>query len=325
MNIGYVAGTSGGHINPLISLSMKHKAESLSIQNHYFFTTNKSIDLEVITAAPKNVIDFHLGYNLENVPYLESIFKKIWYGVKVIYIFFLSLIALWKFDIQEIYTTGSYIAIPFTLAAKVMRIPIHLYHLDENPGRAGKLIHFYATDAFICFEKTRDRFKKYSTPIFKILYPIRFNSSHKISSENAKKILNISLDKKVILILGGSQGALKINNDVINKLKEIDSSNYYILHQTGKDHYEYVQNAYKKIGIKSDVFSYASNIDLYYNAADFIIARAGAGTLAEIVFFKKKALIIPLKNFANNHQENNAISYLQEYPDLITVSDSVYF
>ena len=113
-----------------------------------------------------------------------------------------------------------------------------------------------------------------------------------------------------ILILGGSQGAKKLNEtlpqcfDLINK--EIDSKKLNIVHQTGQSSYESVLDFYSKSKINAEVYEFIDNIEEYYSKADLIVARSGAGTLAEICAVGRASILIPFPYATHNHQYHNA-------------------
>jgi UDP-N-acetylglucosamine--N-acetylmuramyl-(pentapeptide) pyrophosphoryl-undecaprenol N-acetylglucosamine transferase len=316
--VGYVSGNSGGHLVPLITLAMEEKKQNHETQL-IFFTTKKSIDETYIKNTPNGLIDKHIAYNLSDVP--VNFFAKIYYCFRIFYFFVLSLFSLWKYDIQQLHTTGSYIALPVCLAAKTLNIPIYLYHVDAYPGKASQKIQSLATTIFYSFDITKKLNFKYANKMLYRNYPIRFSNKNIYSSEEAKKILNIPQYKKVILILGGSQGSMEINHACIEAFKKFDQkNNIYVFHQTGNLELNYLKENYNQLEIQHRVQSFYDNLELIYTAADKIITRAGAGSLAEIAFFKKPALIIPLKNCAQNHQVHNGKIYAEQYPKIMSLT-----
>lgn len=317
--IGYVSGNSVGHLGPLVTIAKEHK--KIPNISTVFFTTKKEIDTTYIeNIGKKESVDIHISYELQNIP--DSFFAKIFYVFKVFYFIILSLFALWKYEIQELHTTGSYIALPICAAATVLRVPIYLYHIDAYPGKASHMLEKYATTIYYAFEITKKNSPKYAFKMVHKPYPIKYSLDQKISIIEAKKKLGIPINKKVIFIFGGSQGSIEINDACIEAIKDIDHNNFYIFHQTGISNVENIKKIYKDNNINVIVQSFYNDLSLIYSAADFIITRAGAGALAEIAFFGKKALIIPLKNAAQNHQVKNAELYINEYPQLMSMTIS---
>jgi UDP-N-acetylglucosamine--N-acetylmuramyl-(pentapeptide) pyrophosphoryl-undecaprenol N-acetylglucosamine transferase len=133
--------------------------------------------------------------------------------------------------------------------------------------------------------------------------------------------LGLDASKKTILILGGSQGSLELNKVLANCLAKNPSlqSKINIIHQTGAlDTNDWAQS-YKTMGIDYIVFDYKHDLSLYYQTADIIIGRAGAGTIFESLFFEKPCILVPLEIVGNNHQLHNAQAIAQEHPEPFTV------
>jgi UDP-N-acetylglucosamine--N-acetylmuramyl-(pentapeptide) pyrophosphoryl-undecaprenol N-acetylglucosamine transferase len=95
----------------------------------------------------------------------------------------------------------------------------------------------------------------------------------------------------------------------------VDAHRYHIIHQVGNHDGAGMRSEYDRYGISHTVFHFSDMIALYYAAAHIIVSRAGAGSLFEIEFFKKKAIIIPLPRHVTSHQEQNGIAFERAYPD----------
>ena len=153
-------------------------------------------------------------------------------------------------------------------------------------------------------------------------YPVKFNNHDKaISQKQARQNLNLSPNKKTVMILGGSQGSLFLNQ-TIKKLIGINprlSKSIQIIHQTGSLDQANLQKFYEQQAIQAIVFSYDKEMINYYVSADLVICRAGAGTLAEVTFFEKKCITIPLETKATSHQVDNAYAIAKRYPNLVKV------
>ena len=125
------------------------------------------------------------------------------------------------------------------------------------------------------------------------------------SQEECKKKLGFEADKPLLLVFGGSQGAMKINNALYECLDKTPKS-FQLLHLTGQeDNSEFIEKA-EAAGIKHSILTSSSAMQDCLRASDLIVCRAGASSLAEIAFFEKATLFIPLKIAAENHQYYNA-------------------
>ena len=109
-----------------------------------------------------------------------------------------------------------------------------------------------------------------------------------------------------IIFLGGSQGAKQINDIAIQNAPLLASRGISIIHQTGKSDYERVKEAYRKMGIKADIFPFTKELAKKMAQADFAVSRAGASTLWELCANALPALFVPYPYAASNHQYYNA-------------------
>ncbi len=231
--------------------------------------------------------------------------------------FIKSFFYLCKYRPEKIITTGGVIAIPVCIAGFLLRIPIIIYSLDAKPGKAIKALIPFAHSIITCFSSTQHFF-----PALKCSfgpYPIKFNNNDSsLNTNDAKNNLGLSPHKKTVVILGGSQGSLFLNNCIkqfiTDSLFPLDT--LQIIHQTGSLDTTDWQTFYTSYNITAHVFSYHPNLSTIYAAADLIICRAGAGTLFEIKFFNKRCIIIPLKTSTTSHQIDNALAMINEYPEL---------
>ena len=128
-------------------------------------------------------------------------------------------------------------------------------------------------------------------------------------------------DKKFsILILGGSQGARKLNAVLPDCIAMISDKNISVIHQAGKTDYDAVLNKYSELNIDASVYEFVDNIQDHYAAADLIVARSGAGTLAEICSIGRASILVPFPFATHNHQYHNA-KVLQECGAALLIED----
>jgi UDP-N-acetylglucosamine--N-acetylmuramyl-(pentapeptide) pyrophosphoryl-undecaprenol N-acetylglucosamine transferase len=238
----------------------------------------------------------------------------------ILYSLLVSFYYVVKYKPTEIITTGGVIALPVCYVGFLLRIPITIYCLDAVPGKAITAIAPCATTINVCFESTKQFFKHAHF----VPYPIKYSAHDtRISREDACKQLQLDPQKKTIVILGGSQGSISLNNYIKQWIMDASCPHNSInsIHQTGSADTTDWQQLYAQHKIPAKVFSYQDNLAPIYAAADLIICRAGAGTLFEAVFFAKKTIVIPLKTKTTTHQQDNAHAMTQEHPDLFTRID----
>lgn len=315
--ICFVAGKSGGHIIPALTLAQK--AREKHEQTHIlFFSTASSLDKKITEAT--STINQHISLALENVPYKRPWRFPIFFW-QLIRSFFSALKYLQKNKPETVISTGGYIAIPVCLAARILRIPIELFELNVLPGKATTFLAPFAQIIHLCFEETQKNLSKKSCKLAE--YPIRYKpvENAKQAQEIAINKLELDPSKKTVLVLGGSQGSLNINT----KIKKWVSENpqlkdtMQIIHQTGALDQTNWQTFYTNAGIKAVTADFFNDLETLYQAADLVVCRSGAGSLFETIFFKKPCITIPLETKSNTHQVHNALAMRKRFPSLVEV------
>jgi len=313
----FVAGRSGGHLIPALTLA--HKAQTENRQTKIlFFSTSTKLDKKITETAQN--IDWHVPLTLENVPY-----KKIYrYPIFFWHFFqslFIALRQLRKKKPSVVISTGGYIALPVCFAAKMLGIPIELFELNVVPGKTTRFLSPVARTIHLCFEKTKRLLSAQKCKLSN--YPNRFScpTDNQPSREHMLKKIGFSPEKKTVLVLGGSQGSLFINNLIKQWIShEHDLHNtVQVIHQIGTFDDTDWPALYKKMHVGALVFDFCNDLATYYPVADLVICRSGAGSLFETMFFKKQCITIPLETKTNTHQVHNALAMQQLHPTLVTV------
>lgn len=300
--ICFVAGHSGGHIIPCMTLA--HQQQPSTIIG---ITTNNGFDAQIIRNAHVQKI---LGLPLQKIPH--SWYQYPFFIIKLLYTFVRSYIFLIREKPSLLITTGGLIAIPACIAARCLRIPVELYELNVEPGKTITLLARLFKKVNICFAQTKNYLSRNECAI--VPYPVRFTQQHYAEQQSILKNLNFDPLKKTILILGGSQGSLWLNNFFKDFITTYTNNDIQVIHQIGiNDNHDWKQ-FYQQKNISAIVFDYYHHIENYYQAADLIICRAGAGTLAEIAYFNKTCIVVPLQTKQTNHQRLNAQTFAQKNP-----------
>ena len=314
--ICFVAAKSGGHILPCLTLA-SHLKETAYNASVLFISAKNQLDYQLTHNHPN--IDRNIYITLCNIPYkkpylLPKFFLQLIWATLKIFLFFI------KKRPEKIISSGGYIATPVIIAGSLLRIPIELWELNVIPGKAIKWLSFFAQRINICFPETINHFSPKKCHLSS--YPIRYHEGEKSSPLLCKEKLNLKKNLKTIFILGGSQGSKELNEmvkEILNK-NVLLAKKIQVIHQTGPHNPELIEEWYKKHNIAAHVFTYKNNLACMYNAADIIISRAGAGALAEIIFFEKPAIIIPLTTIQTDHQIHNAQSIAKQFPQRIIVA-----
>lgn len=315
MKILFTGGGTGGHITPIIAVTREirklYQGENLQFlylgpkdEFASVLLNNEGIKIKQVFAGK---IRRYLGIK-SVIQNLRDIFLKIPIGVfqSFFYIFFSSP--------DLIFSKGGFGSIPGVIAGKILMVPVFLHESDVVPGMASRFLSKLSLEIFVSFPKTEYfPFKK----MILVGNPIRREILDELK-EKAKINFKITSEKPVVLILGGSQGAQRINDKILEILPEL-LDNFEIIHQCGYNNFKTVKEEAKVMMNKESekyyhLYGFLKEPFLRqaYAAADFVVGRAGSGTIFEISGLKKPSILIPLPESAQNHQIKNAYAYAEK-------------
>jgi UDP-N-acetylglucosamine--N-acetylmuramyl-(pentapeptide) pyrophosphoryl-undecaprenol N-acetylglucosamine transferase len=298
MRILFTGGGTGGHIFPIIAI--KETFEQQGYGFYYLGTDGfakenlRDIKSKFILAGKLHRY-FSLALPIEIIKTIIGIFQAFFY------------LFLWTPDV--VFSKGGYGSFPVAFVARIYGIPIILHDSDAVPGLANRKIAKYAKEIILSFESSKKYFKaKQQNKIIVIGNPIR---KELLTGDTikAKEIFKISTTKSIVLILGGSQGAQKINEIITNTLPRLLEVSE-IIHVCGKENYKIVEaETQKSVDYHLFPFLNVEQLKHAYALADLIINRAGAGSIFEIAAIGKPSILIPLPDAAQNHQRENAFEF----------------
>lgn len=312
MKILFTGGGTAGHIYPIIAIAREirksHPGEGIEF---FYIGPKDKFAAELFSQDGIKVKTVLAGkirryFSFQNI--LDVLKTPLGFIQAFYHIFVLSP------DI--IFSKGGYGSLPAVLAGWLLWVPIFLHESDIYPGLANQIAGRFALEIFTAFPAERvGRF-----PIRKIFSagnPLR-TELFKGDKKEAKKNLKIAGEKPVLFILGGSQGAQRLNDVILLVLDDILGS-FEVIHQTGRENIEQVKIE-AGVVIKDNVkkyyhpVSFLNDADLAnaFAAADLVISRAGAGSIFEIAALGKPSILVPLPNSAQNHQLNNAYAFAED-------------
>ncbi|HBY05628.1 TPA: hypothetical protein DEG75_01635 [Candidatus Dependentiae bacterium] len=310
-----VAGKSGGHLIPALTLARRYREEHPNA-HVLFFSTDTPLDKNIVQKA--GFVNEHITFALGNVPrwdfwnwpkYFWNLSKVSWYAWR----------ALLKARPEKVMTTGGFISLPIGIISRTLGIPIYLYELNAVPGKAATVLSIFATKTFVCFDEAFSKFPR-SARVIRGTYPLRFDANDRLTKEEARVRLGIENADRVMLVIGGSQGSFFINTIMPEVIAGLAlSKKIMVMHQTGESDVTRVRDLYRERGIQALVFAYREDMAVLYSAADCVISRAGAGSLFELLFFEKPSIIVPLETLITDHQLDNAQAMAEQYPAFFSV------
>jgi UDP-N-acetylglucosamine--N-acetylmuramyl-(pentapeptide) pyrophosphoryl-undecaprenol N-acetylglucosamine transferase len=284
-------GGSGGHVVPATILY-----EQLKNQFEIFIST----DNRGIKFLDKNKYNFEI-FNV--IPISKNIFALPFQFFLIIYLIIKSIFFLRKRKIDILISTGGYMSLPLCLASKFLNIKLFLFEPNMVLGRSNKFFIKSCEKIFCYSNKIKNFPNKYMNKINVIPALLRKKFYKVEKAENIKGNVNL-------LVIGGSQGA-KIFDRLI-KTSIIELSKKYdlkIYQQTDLINFENLKKFYKDNNINNELFDFNEDISNLMSKANICLTRAGASTLAELVFLNLPFLAIPLPTSKDNHQFENAFFY----------------
>ena len=320
MKILFTGGGTGGHILPIIAVSREIKRIYIKKDLQLFYIGPKDELGEILLSQEgikiKRILAGKIRRYLGGFAIIQNLIDLLFktpIGIlqAFFYIFFLAP--------DLIFSKGGYGSLPAVISGWLLRVPIFLHESDIVPGLANRILSKFSLEIFVSFPKT-----EYFSPKKMILVgnPIR-REILEGEIEKAKNLFKLTGEKPVILILGGSQGAQRINDMLLQILPEF-LANFEMIHQCGEKNLKEVR-AEVNIMIGEELkkyyhlFSFLKEEELRqaFRAANIIISRAGSGGIFEISALGKPAILIPLPEAAQNHQIKNAYSYAERGAALV--------
>lgn len=293
MKVLMTTGGSGGHIFPALQVALQLKGRGHEV----VFAGALKMAQEKLSAQ---------GFRTINIPAQGLTLSPI--GIcQFVLAMFKALVKAFKVLRQErpdkVIGFGGYGSFAVIVMAWVLRYPSMIHEQNVVPGKANQLMAHMVRKIAITFKQSSDYFSKGKTVWTGC--PCHYGTVNLLRSELCQRF-GLKQEGKVVLLLGGSQGAKHLN-ETFSKMLLAHSSSLGIqaIHMTGKGEYEKYQAFYQEHGLPVKVFPFISNIEEAYAVADVVIARSGASTVCELGLLGKAAILVPYP-FAGNHQQYNA-------------------
>ncbi len=310
MRVIFACAGTGGHVNPAIAIANIIKKRNKDA-NILFIGTKDGLENKLVKNSGYDICHISTGkiirsFTFKNIKAITKNIKGIKEARKIIK----------DFRPDLVIGTGGYICGPVMLAAKKYKIPYILHESNAYPGVSVKMLAKNATKVMIGFEDARARLKNRENIVYTGT-PAKFNEETYKKLDKTRCLENLKLtnvNKKLILVTCGSQGAKKINEVVLDMVKKYLNDKIYIILVTGDKNYDDVMSQISDIEkelnidlskyIRVEKFVY--NMDEMYKAVDMCITRAGAMTITELSLVGKPSILVPLPYAAENHQFYNA-------------------
>ncbi|MDD4027639.1 MAG: undecaprenyldiphospho-muramoylpentapeptide beta-N-acetylglucosaminyltransferase [Bacilli bacterium] len=302
MKIIVSAGGSGGHIYPALAIIDKFKEKEKKLEILYIGTTDR-MEKDIIPQHNINYIGIRIRgldrgihfKNLKAIDYFFKAFKKVKKIIK-------------EFKPDIVIGVGGYVTGPVIYAAKKMKVKTVIHEQNTFLGLSNRFLLRYVDKVFTSFECTKDNTKKYKD---KLIFTGNPTSESYLKKKSAnKKDYGLSLKKKLVLFVMGSQGSKKINEKMKKILLDFKDKDYEILYVTGKGYYnEFVNIDFPK-NVK--IYEFIENMGSLLKVTDLIVTRAGASTICETTTLGVPSIFIPSPYVTDNHQYYNAMDLVNK-------------
>ena len=302
-------GGTAGHVTPNLALVPKLKEKGFEIK---YIGSYEGIEKEIIGDANIPYYSISSGklrryFDMKNFSDPFKVMKGVYQASRI----------LSKEKPDVIFSKGGFVAVPVVIAASMKKIPVVSHESDLTPGLANKLSAPFCNKLCVTFRESLNYIKDGKGVLTGT--PIR-EEILKGNKQRALDICKFKNNKEIILVIGGSLGAKSINDEVRYHIKEILKS-FNVIHICGKGNLD--KELENLEGYRQ--FEYVKeDLPHFLKAADFVISRAGANVIFELLALKKPTLLIPLsKKISRGDQVLNANSFEKEGYSLVLDEDEM--
>lgn len=314
MKIVFTGGGSGGHFYPIIAVAEAVRevtAKRKLLEPKLYYLSDDPFDERTLFETG---IEFHKTNAGKIRRYFSvlNFFDLFKTALGVIR----ATLLLYSIYPDVVFSKGAYASFPTLFAARLLRIPVVIHESDASPGRANLWAARFARNIGISYPEAASYFPKDKTAL--VGNPIR-KEIREPSYEGAREFLNLEEGAPVILFLGGSLGAMHLNEILLEALPKLVEK-YQIIHQTGEKHYTEISSTADVI-LESNplkqrykAFNYLNSLAMRMasGAATLAVSRAGSGAIFEFATWGLPAILVPIPSEISHDQHKNAFSYARD-------------
>ncbi|MEO5754942.1 MAG: undecaprenyldiphospho-muramoylpentapeptide beta-N-acetylglucosaminyltransferase [Chthoniobacterales bacterium] len=296
MNAVIACGGTGGHLFPglavaevlrerghevLVFISEK-EIDSLAVQGRTGFRFEKLPTIALPSPFSPAVLAFARRFN-ESLSLCRGIFRK--------------------YNPHVVLGMGGFTSTAPVIAGGMRRIPTFIHESNAFPGKANRHTARFVRAVLLGFQECASFFPKARTEFTGT--PVR-STLRRIDRGEALAKLGLQPGVPTLLVMGGSQGASGINQALIKAMPSLQGVPLQVIHLSGARDERLLEDNYRRENIPAHVAAFCHQMEEVYSAADFVIARSGAASLAELAAFALPSLLVPYPHAADDHQTRNA-------------------
>lgn len=301
MKILVTGGGTGGHIYPALAFiryvqKIQPESEFLYVGTHRGLE-NKIVPETGISFKTIKIQGFKRSLSLDNVKTIQMFLESIKRSKEI----------LRDFKPDVVIGTGGYVSGSVVYAAARMKIPTIVHEQNSVPGITNKFLSRFATKVAIAFPDAAEFFPKNKTVL------VGNPRAQEVVTSGKSEVLTeygLHFDRPTVLVFGGSQGALKINQAMISALPQFANRDYQVLYASGDRYYGELMEKFDVNTLNKNISlqPYIKNMTDVMANVDLLVARAGATSIAEFTALGLPAILIPSPYVTNDHQTKNAES-----------------
>ena len=293
MRMIVTGGGTGGHLFPGIAVA-EEMLRRFPQGRILFVSTDRAIDNKTLAARI---------FEKKSIACQPLKGKSLWGTLKSVAQLPISLCQALRivrtFKPQLVLGVGGYVTGPVVLAARLLGAKTCIHEQNSIPGMANRMLGKIVHQVYISIPGSEDFFPNGKAVLTG--NPVRTELLQEAGQQKDQTAA------KTVLVLGGSQGAHRVNSLMVEAFAQSQSGDtVQVRHQTGSSDEEWVRKAYAAAGVAAQVSSFITDMAVAYRDADLVVSRAGATTLAELAVLGKPAILIPYPYAADDHQTTNA-------------------
>ncbi len=308
-------GGTGGHLAPGIAV-----AERLQERGNRcdLLISRKSIDVAMVEKYPH--LKFH---TVPGQAFSGNLLRRVAAALSMVRGFVTSWRLIRREKPDGVVLFGGFLSVGLGLAGRLLRIPVAIHEANCKPGRAVRLLKHFARRIFL-----PDGLSLRGVSTEKVRYygyPVRKEIRHSLKVD-AWRRLGIEVPNKLLVVIGGSQGAAALNRWVVDHFETLARRGVSVYCVTGPDKsISGVMHSESPSGerISATFVPFSDRMGDVLSAADLVVSRAGAGSIAEIIRCRAPTILIPYPYAQDAHQDANASVHEQHGGGMVLAQDSI--
>ena len=306
LRIAFTGGGTGGHVYPALAIddALRERRPAGGYEAR-FFGNREGLEATLVKTIP---LSFVPSAPLQRKASLAALGTALANAAGVVR----ALGALARFRPDFVVATGGYVCFPVVVAARILRLlrivrpQIALLEINVTPGLTNRLLAPLVDEVWTTYAASEESFGRKAVVTGA---PVRASLRVAKDAPSARERLGLDPDRRTVVVMGGSQGARSINEAVTALVtRRTLPEDWQVLHVCGERDYAYMQAEQRQLapGNRVQLVPYLADPADAYAAADVVIARSGASTLAELAVTGTPSLLIPYPHAADQHQAHNA-------------------